>query len=214
MITGTKARQKTVQEILSGVFHWTTFHEGIGEDVHSYYIAGAQPAVLIDPRVPDEGLEWFADHPAPEHIYLTNRLHYRHSGRFSKAFGATVWCHRAGLHHFDKKRPVRSFRHGDRLPGGITALPVGVLCPEETALYWPEQGGVLAVGDAIIRDGDRLTFVPDVLMGDDAPAVRRDLCEVFKRHLAVDFDNLLFAHGEPWIGHAKAALAGFLAASD
>jgi hypothetical protein len=200
-----------VHEILPGLFHWTTFHEGIGADVHSYYIAGTHPAVLIDPRVPDEGLEWFVDRPRPEHIYLTNRLHYRHSDRFSKAFHATVWCHHEGLHHFTKKRPVQGFDHGDVLPGGITALAIGVLCPEETAFYWPQQRGVLSIGDAIVRDDTALTFVPDELMGDDPAAVKRGLRAVFTRHLSLAFDNLLFAHGEPWIGDAKAALAGFLA---
>ena len=201
-----------VREIVPGLFHWKTFHEGIGEEVHSYYLAGTQPPILIDPRVPDAGIEWFAGHPSPRHVYLTNRLRYRHSDRFSKAFDATVWCQRAGLHHFNKKRPVKGFDRGDTLPGGIEALAVGVLCPEETALYWPKQGGVLAIGDAIVRgDDSTLAFVPDYLMGDDPDAVKRGLCAVFKRHLALPFDHLLFAHGEPWIGHAKAALAGFLA---
>ncbi len=203
-----------MQEILPGVFHWTTFHEGIRAVVHSYYLAAATPAVLIDPRVPKEGLKWFANRPRPAHVYLTNRLHYRHSDRFSKEFGATVWCHRAGLHHFDETRPVSGFRHGDELPGGIAALEVGVLCPEETALYWPRQGGVLSIGDAIIRDDGALGFVPDELMGDDPAGVKRGLRKVFARHLAREFDTLLFAHGEPWIGHGKAALAGFLATAD
>ena len=200
-----------MQEILPGLFHWTTFHEGIGEDVHSYYIAAATPPVLIDPRVPEEGLGWFKHRPQPKYIYLTNRLHYRHSDRFAKATGATVWCHRAGLSHFDKKRPVEGFTHGEELPGGIAALEVNVLCPEETALFWPQRGGVLAIGDAIIRADDALGFVPDELMGDDPEAVKRGLRVIFQKHLALDFDALLFAHGEPWVGHAKAALAGFLA---
>lgn len=200
-----------MQEICPGLFHWTTFHEGIGEDVHSYYFAATNPPVLIDPRVPAEGLGWFRHRPRPKHIYLTNRLHYRHSGRFAKAMGATVWCHRAGLSHFDKKRPVEGFTHGEELPGGIAALEVGVLCPEETALYWPERGGVLAIGDAIIRVDDALGFVPDERMGDDPDGVKRGLRKIFQHHLARDFDTLLFAHGAPWVGHAKAALAGFLA---
>ncbi len=202
-----------VQEILPGLFHWVTFHEGIGQDVHSYYIAGSRPPVLIDPRVPDDGLAWFDGRPRPAHIYLTNRLHYRHSNRFGKRFGATVWCHRAGLHHFSKRRPVRGFDHGDALPGGITALPVGVLCPEETALYWPAEGGVIWVGDAIIRDDTALGFVPDGLLGDDPEAVKRGLRAAFERHLSLAFDNLLFAHGDPWIGGGKTALARFLAAT-
>jgi hypothetical protein len=203
-----------MQEILPGLFHWTTFHEGIGEHVHSYYLAAMHPAVLIDPRVPREGLKWFDAHPRPAHVFLTNRLHYRHSDRFAKAFGATVWCHRAGLHHFDARRPVKPFEHGDELPGGVSALEVGVLCPEETALYWPRHGGVLSIGDAIIRADDALGFVPEELMGEDPGAVKRGLRQVFARHLARDFDHLLFAHGAPWIGHGKAALAGFLAIAD
>jgi len=149
-----------MDEILPGIFHWTTFHEGIRADVHSYYIAAAHPAVLFDPRVPKQGLKWFAGRPRPEHIHLTNRLHYRHRGRFGKAFGCTVWCHRAGLHAFDAKRPVRAFDHGDSPPGGVSALAVGVLCPEETALYWPADGGVLSIGDAIIRDGEASASCP------------------------------------------------------
>jgi hypothetical protein len=203
-----------MEEILPGIFYWTTFHEVIHAVVHSHYIATAHPAVLIDPRVPKQGLKWFVGRPRPEHIYLTNRLHYRHSDRFSKEFGCTVWCHRAGLHAFDAKRPVRAFDHGDSLPGGISALAVGVLCPEETALYWPADGGVLSIGDAIIRDDEALGFVPDELMGDDPAGVKRGLRQVFAKHLAREFDSLLFAHGAPWIGGGKAALAGLLAIAD
>lgn len=204
-----------MEEILPGVFHWTTFHEVIRAIVHSYYVAAAQPAFLIDPRVPKQGLKWFARRPRPSHIYLTNRLHYRHSDRFSREFGATVWCHRAGLHAFDSARPVRGFEHGDALPGGVTALEVGVLCPEETALYWPAAGGLLSIGDAIVReDGEALGFVPDELMGDDPAGVKRGLRKIFATHLAREFDSLLFAHGAPWVGQGKAALAGFLATAD
>ncbi len=62
-----------MQEILPGVFHWTTFHEGIEQDVHSYYISASDPGVLIDPRVPSEGIGWFKKHKPPAHIYMTNR---------------------------------------------------------------------------------------------------------------------------------------------
>lgn len=199
-----------MHEVLQGLYHWTTFHEGIGEPVHSYYLACITPAVVIDPRVPDEGLEWFDVHAPPRHIFLTNRLHYRHSDRFQERFGATVWCHRAGLHHFDAARPVTPFDHGDALPGGLLALAVGVLCPEETAFHVPCAEGLLAVGDAIIREDGELGFVPDGLMGDDPEGVKRGLKAAFKAHVNVAFDHLLFAHGDPWIGGAKAGLRDFL----
>ncbi|MGB7291481.1 MAG: hypothetical protein WBD99_04835 [Thermodesulfobacteriota bacterium] len=199
-----------MEEILPGVFHWTTFHEGIEQDVHSYYISGTDPAILIDPRVPDEGIKWFEKYKTPSHIYLTNRHHYRHSGRFNKAFKATVWCHKDGLHEFTKGEQVKAFKHGDKLPGKIVALPVGVLCPEETALYIPVSDGIISIGDAIVRYGYELGFVPDYLMGDDPEAVKDGLRKVFLLILETEFDHLLFAHGEPWIGGAKKGLREFL----
>lgn len=62
-----------MKEILPGVYHWKTFHEGIQAYVHSYYLEATTPAVLIDPRIPKDGLSWFSEHKTPAHIYLTNR---------------------------------------------------------------------------------------------------------------------------------------------
>jgi hypothetical protein len=199
-----------MEEILPGVFHWTTFHEGIEQDVHSYYINSTDPAILIDPRVPEEGIKWFEKYKRPKHIYLTNRHHYRHSGRFTKAFRAKVWCHKDGLHEFTKGELVTPYKHGDKLPGNVLALEVGVLCPEETALYIPVSDGIISIGDAIVRYDDELGFVPDYLMGDDPEGVKNGLRKVFLSILETEFDHLLFAHGEPWIGGAKKGLRRFL----
>jgi len=200
-----------MQEILPGVFHWTTFHEGIKYDINSYYIEATDPAVLIDPRVPVEGLAWFDGHKTPEYALLTNRHHYRHSGEFEKAFGTRVWCHAEGLHEFTSGEQVVAYQHGDELPGGISALGVGVLCPEETALLIPVGDGILAIGDAVIRYGDELAFVPDQYMGDDPEGVKRGLREALLRHVEDNaFDTLLFAHGEPLVGGARSSLKTYL----
>ncbi len=199
-----------MKEILPGVFHWVTFHEGIGQDVHSYCLAGTEPVVLIDPRVPEEGLDWFERSGRPVHAYLTNRHHYRHSGRFEQAFGCTVWCHRAGLHEFTHGERVKPYSHGDTLPGGVVALEVGVLCPEETALHIPRGAGILALGDALVRYGEELGFVPDELMGEHPKQVKQGLRKRFADLLETEFDHLLFAHGAPWIGGAKEGLRAFV----
>ena len=201
---------REIHEVLPGIFHWHTFHEGIAEDVHSLYIEATDPAVLIDPRMPKEGLEWFLHHKRPEHAYLTNRHHYRHSGRFQEAFGTEVWCHEAGLHEYTHGEKLRPFRHGETLPGGIEALEVGVLCPEETALYIPVGAGAMALGDAVVRVDNALDFVPDELMGEDPEGVKRGLREAFARLLDRRFDALFFAHGEPWLKGGKEVLRAFL----
>ena len=204
-----------MNEILPGVFHWITFHEGIKYDIDSYYIEATNPAVLIDPRVPAEGLEWFEGHKTPELAILTNRHHYRHSDQFEKAFGTKVWCQAEGLHEFTEGEQVEAYQHGDVLPGDILALPIGVLCPEETALLIPAGDGVLAIGDAAIRYGDELAFVPDQYMGDDPAGVKRGMRDALLSIVGEqEFGALLFAHGKPLVGDAKSKLKTFLEGLD
>ncbi len=128
-----------MREVVPGLWHWTALHEKIRIPVHSYYLAPAR--VLIDPMTPAEGLDAFEELGAPRHVLLTNRHHYRHSGRFADTFGAVVRCHSAGLHEFTGGEAVEPFEFGDELPGGILALEVGALCPEETALLIEAVGG-------------------------------------------------------------------------
>ncbi len=195
-----------MEQIVPQIFHWTAFHRDIGQEVHSYCLLGLGTVILVDPMVPAEGLDWFRRQPKPEHIYLTNRLHYRGSDRFVEAFGAAVWCHSAGLHEFGQDRRVRGFEHGDVLPGGILALKVGALCPEETALLIPAGGGALALGDSAVRVNDHLEFVPDPLMGEDPKAVKRGLRLAFSALLKHRFEHLLLAHGRPFVKGGRDAL--------
>ena len=198
-----------MQELVPGVHHWTTFHEGIGAEVHSYYLTGVQPALVIDPRVPAEGLDVFDARP-PRHVLLTNRHHLRHAQRFAERFGAKIWCHHAGLQDLAGVE-VTGFRHGEELPGGVLAVEIGALCPEETGFYLP-QAGVLALGDSLTREDDVLCFVPDAYMGDAPEAVKHGLLQAFSRCLELDFDVLLLAHGEPLDSNGKEALRWFIEA--
>lgn len=206
-MTPSKKRQPP-KEILPGLWHWTSYHGNISQDVHSYFVS--RPGVLIDPMLPPGGLAWFKDVGAPRHILLTNRHHYRHGAEFLRAFGVRIRCHTSGRHEFVKRQNVTGFRHGERLAAGVRALKIGSLCQEETALHIPLSGGVLALGDSVIRTGNRLAFVPDWLMGDDPEAVKRGIKRAVRRLLVRKFDHLLLAHGAPWIGGAKRALRKFI----
>jgi hypothetical protein len=145
-------------------------------------------------------------------ILLTNRHHYRHSGRFQEAFDCPVFCHEAGLHEFAGGPEVKGFSFGEEVAPNIVALEVGAICPEETALHLVDaNGGALAFADGLIRYGDgSLGFVPDLLLGDDPEAVKRGLRGSLHRLLGQRFEHLLFAHGSPLMGGGTAALAAFL----
>ncbi|MHC4513809.1 MAG: MBL fold metallo-hydrolase [Planctomycetota bacterium] len=201
-----------MEEILPDVFHWVATHPKIKIPVSSYYLAAER--VLIDPMVPAEGLSWFQQPAvdAPAHALLTNRHHFRDCGAFVERYGCEIWCVEQGVHEFTSGEQVTPFRFGDELPGHLQAVEVGALCPDETALHIPRGEGMLAVADGVVRDGDGpLSFVPDEYMGPDPEAVKAGLRESYERLLERDFDHLLLAHGNPWVGGGKAALQAFLA---
>ena len=199
-----------MNEIVAGVIHWKQVHPNIGAEVSCYYLVGER--VLIDPMEPNEGLDWFREHGEPEHILLSNRHHYRDSARFVEAFGCSVHCNRAGLHEFSHGDAVQGFEPGDTLPGGVLACEVGGICPDETALYLPEQRAV-ALADGVVRgrQGSQPGFVPDSLM-DDPPDTKRALLAAYARLLdQLDLEHLLLAHGDPLIGDGRVALQELVA---
>ncbi|MGH7571446.1 MAG: hypothetical protein ACREMK_06335 [Gemmatimonadota bacterium] len=199
-----------MNEILPGVFHWTTHHEAIGAPVHSYWLEDANGGVLVDPSVPEEGMAWFQDRRTPHDILLTNRHHYRHSGRFVEAFGSRVHCHRAGMHEFTKGEAVTPFEFGESFPNGFLAVELGVLCPEETAFHTVRDGGVLFLGDSVVRWGSDLGFVPEEHLGDDPPAIKKGIRESLARILDErEFRHVCLAHGEPILNDGATRLRAF-----
>lgn len=203
---------RPIREVLPGVFHWTAIHPRIRVPVDSYLVEPAR--ILLDPIVPREGLAWFEERARPEQIVLTNRHHLRHSERFAAAFGCPIRCSAPGLHEFEGGPAVEAFAFGEELAPGVVSHQVGEICPDDTALHiQTERGGALAFADGLQRPrGGGLTFVPGLLMGDDPPAVRAGLRASLARLLDLDFDHLLFAHGDPLIGAGEEALRRFVAA--
>lgn len=204
------ASHRAIREVLPGVHHWTAMHPRIRLPVDSYYLDAA--GVVLDPMVPREGLEWFERRKPPTAIVLTNRHHLRHSERYAERFACPIRCSERGLHEFERGPTVEGFAFGEEPAPGVTAHQLGSICPDDTALHIRTAGGgALAFADGLTRPrGGGLRFVPGFLMGDDPAAVRAGLAESLRRLLALDFDHLLFAHGDPLIGGGKAALRAFI----
>jgi hypothetical protein len=200
-----------MQEILPELYHWTAHHRGIDKEVSSYYVGG-EAALLVDPMLPEGGVDAVAALGRPQAIALTNRHHLRASAQLADAFACPVLCHEAGLHEFAAGGPaVRGFAFGDALRPGVEALEVGAITTEETGLHIAAGGGALAFADAIVHYGGEVGFVPDFLLGDDPEEVKRGVRESVDGLLERDFEALLFAHGDPIVADARAALERFLA---
>jgi hypothetical protein len=194
-----------VQEIAPGIFHWTTFRETIGQRVSSYYVEPA--GVVIDPMVPDDGLDVFEGREAPQQALLSIRHHYRGCDEFAERFGLTVVCSRSGLHEFEgTDRRVEGFDSGDEVAPGIVAIGTDAISDDDTTFHIAHGGGALAFGDGLVRPpGGPVGFVPDYLM-DEPEKTKERLLDAYRGLLERDFEHLLFAHGEPLMGSGRAAL--------
>jgi hypothetical protein len=197
-----------MRELAPDLWHWTARRDSIGMDVSSYALADGR--VLIDPLIPPQGLEWFEQHAAPEHVLLTCRHHDRDAWRLRAAFGCTVHCVRQGLHELEGRGPVEPFDFGDELPGGVVAKEVGALSPDEGALYIAARRA-LAVADGVVRwpGVEGLAFVPDHLM-DEPERTKAGLRDAYRRLAELDLELLLLTHGDPVVGDASAALLAFV----
>jgi glyoxylase-like metal-dependent hydrolase (beta-lactamase superfamily II) len=200
-----------VRQILPGVFHWTAQHPKIGFTVSSYFIA--ESGTVLDPMVPpDVGLDWFQAENGAQAIVLTNRHHDRDAGVYCKTLGLNpVLVPESGLHEFEgKDLDVRGYAAGEEIIPGIVAHEVEGLAPDEMALEI-RSAGALAMADSLVHF-ERVRFVNDSLM-DNPAQTKSALAQSLEQLLDVDFDTLLFAHGEPIVSDGKQALRDFLASN-
>jgi len=174
--------------------------------------------VLIDALMPEEGIEWFTERPTPPTaIVLSGRHHYRGSTRFIEAFDCgPVHVPAAGMHDFtDGTRPAVGYEPEAELPGGLMAVEIGVLSPDDNALYLPRLRA-LWFADSVVRspeDGAEapLGFVPDSLMDDPADTKQGILDAVAAIIDRYEVENVLMAHGGCVIGHGNEKLRELVA---
>jgi hypothetical protein len=194
-----------MDELLTGVWHWTATHPNTGSEVSSYWVRPSR--AVIDALLPDGGTEPFREEP-PDRVLLSNRHHLRHAERFAEEFGSVIECSKPGLHEFENGPGVQGFDFGEEVAPGIEALEVGAICPDESALLI-RDAGALSIADGIRHYDGEMEFFADWLLGDDPEGVKAGLRESYRGLLDLDFDNLLFAHGDPLIGGGKEALSRF-----
>ncbi len=193
--------------VIDGVLHWRGFHDGIHQDVHSYYLAG--PRLAIDP-ISTAGLgDGLAEQGGVERIVLTNRHHLRGSVELAERFDCPVLAPAPGMHEFPPELGVESYRWDEEIAPGVTAHSVAAICPDDGALHIDSGPGALALADAVIAWDGELSFVPDFLM-DEPDLVKPETLAALELLLELDFDAVLLAHGEPIASGGKNALRSFV----
>jgi hypothetical protein len=200
-------RLRQGEEILPGLYHWYAVHPNHGGQVSCHFATAS--GTLFDPLLPEEGIDWFDEH-RPQRIVLSTRHHLRHSEQIAERFGCPILAHRDGLHDFEGGPQVEGFDFGDRLAPDVRALTMDAISPDDTAFHIDVAEGAILFADSVVNHG-RVGFVSDRLIGDDPAAVKEQIVERVSSFLDEDFDNLLFAHGDPVVRGGKDALRAFVA---
>lgn len=194
-----------MQEIVPGVRHWTAHRDTIGQEVGSAWIVPA--GVLVDPLLPEEGLDAFrdADEP-PRAIVLTTGLHRRDAPRIADALGIEILAPVEARERIGRELEFTPYGDGDEVAPGVRAVRIGALCPDEYALRADLAGGTVLLADALIEQEQGLDVPPEGLLGDDPDEVRRGLRAGLARLLEAPFRHLLPSHGTPVVDRGADAL--------
>jgi hypothetical protein len=115
------------------------------------------------------------------------------------------------MHAFaDGSRPATGYEAEARLPGGLIAVQIVVLSPDDNALY-SSSLKALWFADSVVRSSDAeadepLGFVPDSLMDDPSDTKRGILDAVSMILDRYDVENVFMAHGGAVIGDGEEKL--------
>jgi hypothetical protein len=195
-----------MNEVVPGIFHWTTFHEPIRANVSSYAIPSA--GIVVDPKIPDDG---FDDLPeSPEQVVLTTGHHGRDAEAFAEEFGIPIRASFQARDHLGGALEIEPMNDGDEVAPGVTYIHVGKLADDEGALHIAVERGAIAFADALNSYSGGLAFFPDELLGAHPDRVKAGLRDSFRGILDRDFRHLLLAHGEPILHHGSTELREFV----
>jgi glyoxylase-like metal-dependent hydrolase (beta-lactamase superfamily II) len=196
-----------MKEILPGVYQWSWFSQEKGYDFNGHFVVSGTERILIDPPpLSEEDASWLDRQGPVAALVLTNRDHVREAEADRKRYNAAVFAPEEDAPIMEIKAD-RTYKNGDRLPGGITAIhiPDGK-SPGESALLLDRGKGILILGDALIgKPPGRLSLMPPEKYRD--PSKAREGIRVLLRQ---SFDSVLVGDGASILTGGRKAIEDFL----
>jgi hypothetical protein len=191
-----------MRDVAPGLWLWRQPHPAWEEgndwepEVASFAVESAGVSLLLDPLAPPPGARevWERiEAMAPSTIVVLKPDHVRDVDLFVRWYGATAYGPQLYWRDDVPQTELRAIQPGDELPGGLQALHDG-RGAMETPLYLPEQRA-LAFADALTAPGG-------VLRVWHTPWHEQRTLPALRELLALDFEHVLVAHGEPM--HSRA----------
>ena len=179
------------QLMYSSIYSWSIFSEMRQIDFNGHLWVRPEGNILIDP-VPmiDSDLDQLVALGGAGLIVITNRDHEREAEEFRNLTGAQIAIHEADASALSSKVD-RLLADQEEIVPGLTAIHLKYGKSDgEIALYFSEQGIVLA-GDLIVgAPMGNLSLLADDKLGDPARAALE-----IRKILALSFDTILVGDG-------------------
>ena len=195
-----------LQQLSHSLWLWQAFDPAVKSDLFSSAARSAEQLFLIDP-IPLEtpALEELDAQGQVAGILITNVNHRRAVGMFARKYDVAIFSAAEVAREFSGLRTV-ALNAGEQVTREFGAIPIPGAAAGETAFHFPADGGTIVVGDALINlEPYGFALLPAKYCCDQK-AMRRSLREL----LDWPFERLLFAHGTPLVGSARARLETLL----
>ena len=204
-----------VMRLADGLWRWTALHpdwkpgdggpDGWEQEVSCLYLEGQDHVVLVDPLVPGDERDRFFEAldrdveraGRPVAIALTCEWHARSAAELRERYDAEVWAPGEAA----QAPATRPFAPGDRMPGGLEALDVGIAAE---VLLWIPAHATLVAGDAILGTPGGLRRCPNSWLPRGLPPAR--FVELLSHVLQLPVERVVPTHGDPVEQDAHAAL--------
>ncbi len=196
-----------MKPIKPGIWQWSWFSDEKQLDFNGLLLQVGEHRVLVDPPPLTEAEKDQIRRAGPvDYLVLTNRDHEREAEACRAEFRCRVFVPEADAPQMTI-RADKTYKDGELLPGGIWAVHLkDQKSPGECALYLPQGGGTMIVGDALIgKPPGSLAMLPADKYADAAKA-RAGL----RRLLNYSFDTLLVGDGTSILTGARQAVERFL----
>lgn len=193
-----------LQHHANGHYTWSRHDSESKAELYSTAVLYGNQLVLIDPSEPPPQVEEeLAKLGRVSILFLTSGNHERSSELLRKKWGVPVAASAAAVSEF-RQKPDVIFEAG-RAIHDLTPIDLPGGAPGETALFH-EPSKTIILGDAVLN----LPEYPLMLLPEKYCTNSAELKESLGKLLALDFEHLMFAHGNPILSNGKEQLAQLL----
>jgi glyoxylase-like metal-dependent hydrolase (beta-lactamase superfamily II) len=189
--------------ISPGYALWHTYDPKIKAKLFSTALAAGNELTIIDPIALPPAHQTELESLGPvARIVITNANHARNAATFAHSYSAPI---------FAPPELGAELPHGYSLHDALALGPLRVIRIEgaaegEFALYHPDDGGTVIIGDALINfDPHGFTLLPRKYCGN-----QKQMTRSLRKLLDLDFARIFFAHGNPIMIRARERLESLL----